>query len=120
MRNSFHQWVAKLPKKAVVDNKKKVVRENKVITTTGEKEHSKVDQVKKLDAFIAKQDKTKEETLAITKSIQCKMIHEGEIFISAEQLLWSLLFTIGMGRQRTDTRKTYRIRRWVKQSQDKI
>ena len=92
MRNSFHQWVAKLPKKAVVDNKKKVVRENKVITTTGEKEHSKVDQVKKLDAFIAKQDKTKEETLAITKTIQCKMIHEGEIFISAEQLLWPCCF----------------------------
>ena len=92
MRNSFHKWIAELPKKKVINNKKKVVKEEKVITTTGAKEHSKVAEVKKLDEFIAKENKTKEETLSITQTIKCKLIHEGEIFISAEQLMWPCCF----------------------------
>lgn len=102
MRNSFKQWVAELPKKAVVDNKKTIVKEKKVITTTGKKEHSKVDQVKKLDEFIAKKDKTKEEALAVTKTIQCKYVHEAEIFISADQTMWPCCFLADWGRKNKD------------------
>ena len=93
MRNSFHKWIAELPKKAVVNNKKKVVKQEKVTVTTGAKEHSKVAEVKKLDESVPKENKTKEELhIAITKTIPRKMIHENEIFISAEQLMYLVVF----------------------------
>lgn len=84
MRNSFHNWVAELGKK---NNKEK-----KVITTTGSKEHSKVEKVKELDKFIAKESKTKQETDSILKTIKCKYVHEGEIFIDAKQHMWPCCF----------------------------
>lgn len=90
MRNSFHQWTAKIKKK---DHKqKKVVTTEKVITTTGKKEHSKVEQVKELDKFIAKENKTEKETVEVLQTIQCKYIHEGEIFIAANLTMWPCCF----------------------------
>lgn len=80
MRNSYHDWVAKIGKK----NQQKDV----VITTTGKKEHSKKEQVKKLDKII-KENKVDNE---IINTVQCKLIHEGEIFISAKQELWPCCF----------------------------
>jgi MoaA/NifB/PqqE/SkfB family radical SAM enzyme len=50
MRNSYQDWVAQIKKKDAVQ--RKVVTEEKTITTTGAKEHSKKEQVKELDKFI--------------------------------------------------------------------
>lgn len=87
MRNSYHQWIAQLGKKD-----KKV---EKKITTTGKKEHSKKDVIKSLDKFIAnyKANKAdKEQTQEILKTVICKYIHEGEIFIAADQTMWPCCF----------------------------
>ena len=84
MRNSYFDWVAQIGKK---NNKQK-----KVITTTGAKEHSKKEQVKKLDEFIQKENKSKAETKEILTTIKCKLVHEGEIFISAKQEMWPCCF----------------------------
>lgn len=84
MRNSYESWVAKLGKK----NK----QETKVITTTGAKEHSKKKEVEKLDKFIANENKSKQEIQDVTSTIKCKLIHEGEIFISAKQEMWPCCF----------------------------
>ena len=100
MRNSFHQWTAQIKKKD--HEKKKVVTTTKVITTTGKKEHSKVEQVKELDKFIANENKTKEETFKIENSIQCKYVHEAEIFISADQTMWPCCFLADWGRKNND------------------
>lgn len=91
MRNSFHEWTAKIGKKNQKIEKK--------ITTTGAKEHSKVAEVKKLDTFIAKAEKTDEEISNIVKTIQCKYVHEGEIFISATQRMWPCCFLADWGRR---------------------
>lgn len=100
MRNSFQDWVANIKKKD--HKKKKVVTTQKVITTTGEKEHTKVEQVKELDKFIAKVDKTKEETSKVLHTIQCKYIHEGEIFIAADQTMWPCCFLSDSSSQNKD------------------
>ena len=97
MRNSLKNWVATIAKKD--KEKKKVVVEKKVITTTGKKEHSKKTQVAELDKFIMQyklqknknknfDDKKKE----ILKTVVCKYIHEGEIFIGADATLWPCCF----------------------------
>ena len=100
MRNSFQDWVANIKKKD--HQKKKVVTTQKVITTTGKKEHTKVEQVKELDTFIAKVDKTKEETSKVLHTIQCKYIHEGEIFIAADQTMWPCCFLSDSSSQNKD------------------
>lgn len=84
MRNSYHNWIAK------IGNKK--VNNNFLITTTGKKEHSKKDKVKKLDEFISKKNKTQNEIANTLQTICCKMIHEGEIFISSKLELWPCCF----------------------------
>lgn len=96
MRNSYHDWVAKISKK---DKEiKKVVVEEKTITTTGKKEHSKKNEVKDLDKFIAeykakKQSKDFEiKKQEILKTVICKYIHEGEIFIASDLTLWPCCF----------------------------
>ncbi len=94
MRNSYNNWVAELGKK---NNKEK-----KVITTTGKKEHTKVEQVRELDKFIAKENKTKEESLAVTRTIRCKFIHENEIFIGANLDMWPCCFLADWGRKNKD------------------
>ncbi len=86
MRNSIHDWVAVVRKK----QEGKVVKEEVVITTTGEKEHSKKEQIIELQKFIEKPvDDKKQEIL---NSIVCKLIHEGEIFIAANQTMWPCCF----------------------------
>jgi hypothetical protein len=86
MRNSYHNWIAKLGKKnAVVE---------KTITTTGKKEHSKKEIVKEIDNFIkdyrSNKDNTKKQE--IVDSIVCKYIHENEIFIASDQSMWPCCF----------------------------
>ncbi len=106
MRNSIHDWVAVVRKK----QEGKVVKEEVVITTTGEKEHSKKEQVKELQKFIETYKEPEipilenEETWSqrvideeakkkeILDSIVCKLIHEGEIFIAANQTVWPCCF----------------------------
>jgi len=87
MRNSYHDWIALLGKK----NQKK----EKVITTTGSKEHSKKEVVKELDKFIEEYKTStvdEEKIKAVTDSIVCKYIHEGEIFIASDLTMWPCCF----------------------------
>jgi MoaA/NifB/PqqE/SkfB family radical SAM enzyme len=85
MRNSYHNWVAKLGKK---NNKT-----SQIITTTGSKQHSKVNEVKKLEKFISEYDTVDEHQKdVIVSSITCKFIHEGEFFISSDQRVWPCCF----------------------------
>ena len=102
MRNSIHDWVAVVRKKDGVQ--KRVVTEEIVITTTGEKEHSKKDQVKELQAFINTYSKPNVMEMMIEQtpeqikkkeildSIVCKLVHEGEIFIASNQTMWPCCF----------------------------
>jgi len=84
MRNSFHNWVAKIGKK---NNKVE-----KVIRTTGAKQHSKLEVVKKLDKFIQDENKSQEQIQKIVSSINCKYYHGSEIFIGADSTLWPCCF----------------------------
>lgn len=107
MRNSYQNWVAEIKKKDPIQ--RKVVIEQKTITTTGTKEHSKKEQIKQLDKFIenysnipTSTQQSSRATLpttidtdvkhAIISSISCKYVHEGEIFISADQRVWPCCF----------------------------
>lgn len=76
MRNSYYNWVAEIGKK----NEK----QKKVITTSGNKEHARRDEVYKLDKLI-QENKIDND---IIKTISCKYVHEGEIFISSKQDMW--------------------------------
>ena len=94
MRNSYHNWVADIRKKD--KDTREVKFEQTVITTTGSKEHSQKDKVASLDKFISTYNKnalfmmpTKTEIL---KSITCKLVHEGEIFIASNQTMWPCCF----------------------------
>jgi molybdenum cofactor biosynthesis enzyme MoaA len=80
MRNSMTQWTAELGKK---NNKEK-----RIITTTGSKEHNRKDEVYKLNEKIT----NNEVDDSIIKSISCKYVHEGEIFINAHQQMWPCCF----------------------------
>ena len=87
MRNSYHQWIAKIGKKNFQTEKK--------ITTTGDKEHSKKEVVKSLDNFIKSYKSNKaniKETDEILNSIVCKYVHENEIFIASNQTMWPCCF----------------------------
>lgn len=84
MRNSYHDWTAKIGKKNAQVEKK--------ITTTGAKEHSKVKIVKELDRFIESEVKDIQETKEIISSIDCKYYHGDEIFVAANSTLWPCCF----------------------------
>lgn len=91
MRNSYHDWIAVIKKK----ENKELKKETKIITTTGNKEHSKKEEVKKLDKFIDDYKTNKvlaPETDAILRSIVCKYMHEKEIFIASDLTLWPCCF----------------------------
>ncbi len=94
IRNSVYDWVAKIKKKD--ETQKKVITEEVVITTTGEKEHSKIKEFVELVQFINTSTKTgnidENKKVEILDSIVCKMIHEGEIFIASNQTLWPCCF----------------------------
>lgn len=95
MRNTFHNWVSKIKKKD--HNEKRIIVEEKTITTTGTKEHTKVEVIKELDKFINSY-KQQPEDLDIVKirevvdSISCKFYHDREIFIAANSTLWPCCF----------------------------
>lgn len=86
MRNSYNDWIAKIKKR---DSKtKKVVTEEKVISTTGKNEHKRKADVEKIDKYLNNETDNHE----ITKSIVCKYKHEGEIFIANDLTLWPCCF----------------------------
>jgi MoaA/NifB/PqqE/SkfB family radical SAM enzyme len=92
MRNSYHNWVANL----VMKKDGKIVKEKKIITTTGNKEHSKKEQIEAIDKFIDTYSKNeyidKSKKDAIINSIKCKYVHEGEIFIASDLTVWPCCF----------------------------
>lgn len=92
MRNSYSNWVSIIKKKV----NKKLVEEQTIITTSSNNEHSKVEQVKKLDKFIDsyknKNSIDNKEKTSIVNSIQCKWFHEGEIFIAVNLKVWPCCF----------------------------
>ena len=67
---------------------KKNNKQQKVITTTGSKEHKRKDEVFKLDEIIANKKVDDE----VIKTIVCKYVHEGEIFINSKQEMWPCCF----------------------------
>ena len=86
MRNSIHDWTAIVRKKT----EGRMVKEQVIITTTGEKEHSKKQEIVELQKFI--DNPKQEQKQEILNSIVCKLIHEGEIFIAADQTMWPCCF----------------------------
>lgn len=93
MRNSYESWVAKIKRKDLKTNN--IIEQQKIISTTNVKEHSKKEKVKDLDKFIENYSNNiidLKQKDAIIKSIQCKWIHEGEIFISADLRVWPCCF----------------------------
>jgi len=95
MRNSIHSWTAQIKKKDY--NLKTVTTETVAVTTTGIKEHSKVDEFIEVFQFIENAETNPEQIDEFKKkeiidSIVCKMVHEGEIFIASNQTLWPCCF----------------------------
>jgi MoaA/NifB/PqqE/SkfB family radical SAM enzyme len=105
MRNSYNDWLSVVRKKDGAG--KRSVKEDIVITTTGEKEHTKKKQVEELQNFISKYSKPAGPTMMLEEvippdedakkkeildSIVCKFVHEGEIFIAANQTMWPCCF----------------------------
>lgn len=91
MRNSYHSWLSNSIKKE--DNK--LVRQSTIITTTGSKEHSRKSEILKIDKFIDNYSNGKLDVILkeeILKSIACKLIHEGEIFIASNLTVWPCCF----------------------------
>lgn len=89
MRNSYYDWVAKIRKRD--EKSRKIVSEEKVITTTGNKEHARKDDVERIDRYlntVVENRNTPEETREMIDSVVCKLVHEGEIFISSKLTLW--------------------------------
>jgi MoaA/NifB/PqqE/SkfB family radical SAM enzyme len=76
MRNSINTWIAKLGKKNNIQEKK--------ITTTGHKEHKRKSEVIELDKIIAEKKVDK----AVLDTLVCKFVHDGELFINAQQEMW--------------------------------
>jgi MoaA/NifB/PqqE/SkfB family radical SAM enzyme len=95
MRNSIHNWTAQIKQKD--HTSKKVVSNEVIVTTTGDKEHSKVDEFIEIFQFVENSEQNPEqidhdEKKKILDSIVCKMVHEGEIFIASNQTLWPCCF----------------------------
>lgn len=107
IRNTINDWIAKLPKRDAVT--KTVIKEDFVITTSDDKAHSKVEQVKELQQFINTYSKSTDVVPIIGKStgnivndeptrtrilnsIVCKLVHEGEMFIASDLTLWPCCF----------------------------
>lgn len=80
MRNSYYDWVAKIGKKNA--------KQEKVVSTTGDKEHKRRDEVYKLDELIENNKVDSD----VIKTIKCKYVHEGEIFINSLQQMWPCCF----------------------------
>ena len=80
MKNSYNDWIVQLGKK---NN-----QEKKVITTSGNKEHARREEVYRLDKIIAEN----KVDYSIIKTICCKYVHEGEIFINYNLQMWPCCF----------------------------
>lgn len=94
MRNSYHNWKSIIKKKDHKENK--ILVEEKIISTADVHAHSKKDKIEKLYNFV--ESYSNNEILdnsykdSIIKSIKCKLIHEGEIFISSDLRVWPCCF----------------------------
>jgi len=80
MRNSYYNWIAKIGKKNA--------KQEKIITTTGDKEHKDKDKVLQLEKIITE----KKVNADILKTIKCKYVHQNEIFIGADLTMWPCCF----------------------------
>lgn len=117
IRNTVNDWVAKLPKRDSSTNK--MIKEDFVITTSIDKAHSKIDQVKELQQFINTYSSSNDIISIIDKStgnmvndeqtrnriinsIVCKFIHEGEIFIASDLTMWPCCFLWQLAHTRRD------------------
>jgi MoaA/NifB/PqqE/SkfB family radical SAM enzyme len=117
MRNSMGGWLSQIKKK---NENLQLVTETKLITVSGDKEHEHKDKVKELDKFIQSYTgisqpsitprvvhrgprikKKRQQTIPILdtartqeiiSSIECKLIHEGEIFIASDLSVWPCCF----------------------------
>lgn len=92
MKNSYNNWISIIKKR---DENKKLITQEKIITTTGEKQHSKVEKVKELHTFIEnyKNESLDQKQLTnILNTMQCKYIHENEIYIAADLTMWPCCF----------------------------
>jgi len=86
MRNSFQDWVAK------IKERDKKTREIKVQerTYSTKKHHEKKSQYEELRDIVETNDK--ERVQEVVNSIECKLYHQNELFISYNQLLWPCCF----------------------------
>ena len=93
MRNSYKPWVAKIKSKNAKTKKMEINKH--IITTTGDKEHAKVKEVKSLEKFVKDYRNNEVDTDQINEvisTVSCKFLHQGEIFISADLKLWPCCF----------------------------
>jgi len=114
--NSLTNWVSTIKKKDKL-TREVTVKQN-VITTSTDKEHSKMAEIRELESFIKttaaiqfSPTKIKPQSIAMRKSvpimetpdyhekkkaivdsIKCKFYHEGEMFIASNQTLWPCCF----------------------------
>lgn len=90
--NSLFNWQSTVKKR----NKetKEVIIETNIVKTSEKNAHSKLEQVRELVNFNKSQSPkmNTELTEKIVKSIKCKLIHEGELFIASDQTLWPCCF----------------------------
>lgn len=107
MRNSYHNWVSAV--KVKNPETKKLEEKVSVITTSTSNEHKEKEAVLSIDKAIhnlqnvtAKVAVNKTDAIEVKRAIEqvkqiantisCKFVHEGEIFIAADQRLWPCCF----------------------------
>jgi len=99
MRNSMSNWVAEVKTK----KSDHVVREQRTITTTGEKEHSKKQQVQQIESVVTQYQQSVVNSTPVSSEVRqlvaetvstitCKLVHEGEIFIASNLTVWPCCF----------------------------
>lgn len=86
MRNSYERWVAQIRQR---NENQQLVTEEKIITTTGDKEHKQRKEVEQIDNYLKNQDTISiEETRKIVDSVVCRYVHEHELFIASDLSVW--------------------------------
>ena len=74
----------------IIHNKKEFMLKQRMLYEKGD--YYKNYPEEKLDKFIANENISKKEIQDVTSTIKCKLIPEGEIFISAKQEMWPCCF----------------------------
>lgn len=86
MRNSFQDWIAKIKKR---DKKTREIKIQEQTYST-QKHHEKKKQYEELKEIVDTNDR--ERAKKVVNSIECKLYHQNEIFISYDQRLWPCCF----------------------------